>query len=163
MAYDKVVDSAKLDAAMTATANAIRAKTGGSSAIQWKETTGFADAVVNVPSSGGGGGVQIQTGEFTITSDRTQYALHGVPFTPKWFAVKGPDFGSAGVPRTVYWQKNSYTGETVTCSHKSTNASLTTVLTETYSAFSSSGFIIKQYLQLPLVAGTYKWVAMTDE
>lgn len=267
MAYDKVVDSAKLDAGMTATANAIRAKTGGTGAIPWKENTGFADAVgdisqaedlsaelaaqdalisaleeavagkaagggtaeppniqpltvvennettilghnerlsalveqvealpdavnavvepltatkngtyepeegvsgfspviVNVPSSGGGGGVQIQTGEFTITSDMTQYALHGVPFTPKWFAVKGPDFGSAGVPRTVYWQKNSYTGETVTCSHKSTNASLTTVLTEMYSEFSSSGFIIKQYLQLPLVAGTYKWVAMTDE
>lgn len=48
MAYDKVVDSAKLDAGMTATANAIRAKTGGSSAIPWKETTGFADAVGDI-------------------------------------------------------------------------------------------------------------------
>lgn len=48
MAYDKVVDSAKLDAGMTATANAIRAKTGGSSAIPWDETTGFANAVGDI-------------------------------------------------------------------------------------------------------------------
>lgn len=48
MAYDKIVDSAKLDAGMTATANAIRAKTGGSSAIPWKENTGFADAVGSI-------------------------------------------------------------------------------------------------------------------
>lgn len=48
MAYDKVVDSAKLDAGMTATANAIRAKTGGTSAIPWEETTGFADAVGDI-------------------------------------------------------------------------------------------------------------------
>lgn len=48
MAYDKVVDSAKLDAGMTATANAIRAKTGGTGAIPWNETTGFADAVGDI-------------------------------------------------------------------------------------------------------------------
>ena len=48
MAYDKVVDSAKLDAGMTATANAIRAKTGGTGAIPWKENTGFADAVGSI-------------------------------------------------------------------------------------------------------------------
>lgn len=48
MAYDKIVDSAKLDSGMTATANAIRAKTGGTSAIPWNETTGFADAVGDI-------------------------------------------------------------------------------------------------------------------
>lgn len=52
MAYDKVVDSAKLDAGMTATANAIRAKTGGTGAIPWKETTGFAEAVAGITSGG---------------------------------------------------------------------------------------------------------------
>lgn len=53
MAFDKVIDSAKLDAGMTATANAIRAKTGGSSPIEWDEETGFKTAV-EVISSGGG-------------------------------------------------------------------------------------------------------------
>jgi hypothetical protein len=53
MAFDKVIDSAKLDAGMTATANAIHAKTGGSSPIEWDEETGFKTAV-EVISSGGG-------------------------------------------------------------------------------------------------------------
>lgn len=52
MAYDKVVDSAQLDGAMTSTANAIRAKSGGSGNIPWNAATGFADAVAAIPSSG---------------------------------------------------------------------------------------------------------------
>lgn len=45
MAYDKVIDSTKLDSAMTATANAIRAKTGGTANLEWNESTGFKNAV----------------------------------------------------------------------------------------------------------------------
>lgn len=45
MAYDKVVDSAALDAAMTYTANRIRNKTGGTDQIMWDSTKGFGDAV----------------------------------------------------------------------------------------------------------------------
>ena len=48
MAYDKVVDSAKLDGAMAATADAIRGKTGGADSIAWDEDTGFADAVGDI-------------------------------------------------------------------------------------------------------------------
>ena len=45
MAYDKVVDSAELDAAMTYTANRIRNKTGGTDQIAWDSAKGFGDAV----------------------------------------------------------------------------------------------------------------------
>ena len=45
MAYDKVVDSAALDAAMTYTANRIRNKTGGTDQIAWDSVKGFGDAV----------------------------------------------------------------------------------------------------------------------
>ena len=45
MAYDKVVDSAALDAAMTHTANRIRNKTGGTDQITWDSAKGFGDAV----------------------------------------------------------------------------------------------------------------------
>lgn len=48
MAYDKVVDSAKLDAAVTASANAIRAKTGETAKIPWDETSGFASAISQI-------------------------------------------------------------------------------------------------------------------
>jgi hypothetical protein len=56
MAYDKVIDSTKLDSAMTATADAIRGKTGGTAQIAWDETTGFASAVGEIETGGGGGG-----------------------------------------------------------------------------------------------------------
>jgi len=55
MAYDKVVDSAKLDGAISATADAIRSKTGKSDAIPWDDDTGFADAVRDIETGGGSG------------------------------------------------------------------------------------------------------------
>ncbi len=45
MEYDKVVDSAALDAAMTYTANRIRNKTGNTDQIAWDSVKGFGDAV----------------------------------------------------------------------------------------------------------------------
>ena len=45
MAFDKVVDSAALDAAMTYTANRIRNKTGDTNQIMWDSAKGFGDAV----------------------------------------------------------------------------------------------------------------------
>lgn len=53
MAYDKVVDSTLLDAGLTATANAIRAKTGSSSPIAWDSANGFKAAVEGIDTEGG--------------------------------------------------------------------------------------------------------------
>lgn len=53
MAYDKVVDSAQLDAAMTYTANRIRNKTGDTNQIAWDSAKGFGDAVDAISSGGG--------------------------------------------------------------------------------------------------------------
>lgn len=53
MVYDKVVDSAALDAAMTHTANRIRNKTGGTDQIAWDSAKGFGDAVDAISSGGG--------------------------------------------------------------------------------------------------------------
>ena len=52
MAYDKVVDSTQLDAAMSYTANRIRAKTGDTNQIAWDSIKGFGNAVDAI--SGGG-------------------------------------------------------------------------------------------------------------
>jgi len=51
MAIDKAVDSAKLDAALVATADAIRAKGGGTAKLAWKETNGFADEIDTLPDA----------------------------------------------------------------------------------------------------------------
>lgn len=53
MAFDKVVDSTQLDAAMTYTANRIRNKTGGTDQIAWDSAKGFGDAVDAISSGGG--------------------------------------------------------------------------------------------------------------
>lgn len=55
MAYDKVVDSAALDAAMTYTADRIRSKTGGTDQITWDSVKGFGDAVDAISGSGSSG------------------------------------------------------------------------------------------------------------
>ena len=52
MAFDKVIDSAALDAAMTYTANRIRNKTGGTDQIAWDSAKGFGDAVDAISSGG---------------------------------------------------------------------------------------------------------------
>ena len=53
MAFDKVIDSTKLDSAMTYTANRIRNKTGDTNQIAWDSAKGFGDAVDAISSGGG--------------------------------------------------------------------------------------------------------------
>lgn len=53
MAFDKVIDSAKLDTAMTYTANRIRSKTGSTDSIAWDTSKGFGDAVDLITADGG--------------------------------------------------------------------------------------------------------------
>lgn len=63
MAFDKVVDSAALDAAMTYTANRIRNKTGDTNQIVWDSAKGFGDAVDAIT----GGGVDHSVEDAIIT------------------------------------------------------------------------------------------------
>lgn len=69
MSVDKLVDSTKLDACCTAEANAIRAKTGGSSQIayDWANNKGFADAIASIPS----GTTPTGTKQISITQNGT--------------------------------------------------------------------------------------------
>lgn len=94
MAFDKVIDSALLDAGMTATANAIRKKTGNNSPIEWDSSNGFKAAVEVIDTDGGvelpeldtpasdddvflgkeyiDGSGQKQSGSFTIEDELTE-------------------------------------------------------------------------------------------
>lgn len=79
MAYDKVVDSAALDAAMTYTANRIRNKTGGADQIMWDSAKGFGDAVDAI-SSGGGNPFEafesLQSFELSTNSTITEFVAN---------------------------------------------------------------------------------------
>lgn len=74
MGYDRLVDSAKHDAALTTTANSIRAKTGGAGKIEWNAMTGFADAIASL--------VGAKTGTFTPTYSGGNITISGLGFKP---------------------------------------------------------------------------------
>ena len=87
MSYDKVIDSAQLDGALSATADAIRAKTGDAAQIAWDASSGFASAISGISS-----GAKVATGTFTIAAlDSSKYydmstrgaiTVSGIGFTP---------------------------------------------------------------------------------
>lgn len=97
MAIDKAVDSAALDAGMTATANAIRAKSGGSASIAWDAAKGFADAVAAIPTGGGGVTLSPSALYAEIVSSGTQVqgldtgldVVPGQVYAGAWLALKG--------------------------------------------------------------------------
>lgn len=62
MAVDKLVDSTQLDSDLTSVANAIRAKSGGSSQLAFP--AGFVSEIQAIPS-GGGGPTTVASGTFT--------------------------------------------------------------------------------------------------
>lgn len=72
MAVDKLVDSAQLDSDLTSVANAIRAKSGGSSQLAFP--AGFVSAIQAIPSGGGGNFELIGTKVFSNLSEYTDTA-----------------------------------------------------------------------------------------
>lgn len=75
MPYDKLIDSKQLDGALSATADAIRAKSGGSSKITWDATKGFAEAIAASSS--------VKTGTFTATyGNPSTVRIRGLGFKP---------------------------------------------------------------------------------
>ena len=69
MAYDKVVDSAVLDAGLKQIADAIREKGGTSDTLAFP--TAMAEAIAAIEA--GGGGATIHTGTFTVAADAKYY------------------------------------------------------------------------------------------
>lgn len=66
MAVDKLVDSAQLNSDLTSVANAIRAKSGGSSQLAFP--AGFVSEIGNI-QTGGGGGASYSSGSITLSSN----------------------------------------------------------------------------------------------
>lgn len=87
MAYDKVVDSAALDASLTAIADAIRAKAGTSDAMT---LDGMAEAIAAISAGGGEGvfGESAASGSFTLSIGAASFTVeHGLGKTPTYALV----------------------------------------------------------------------------
>lgn len=85
MAFDKVVDSAALDAGMTAVADAIRAKAGTTEPLAWPD--GFATAISGIETGGGDTLYMYASGTYTPATDRSFMKVTGIGFTPKIFKI----------------------------------------------------------------------------
>lgn len=91
MALDKVIDSAVLDAGMTAVADAIRAKAGTTDPLAWPD--GF-KAAIEAISGGGGTGLAYDMGEFVLEADTTGliYISHNLGEKPGFILVWTDDY-----------------------------------------------------------------------
>lgn len=80
MAYDKAVDSAALDAGLTAIANAIREKAGSSDALAFPDAMAAAIAAIE------SGGLKVEYGTVTAAEDTNTLSIsHNLGITPKLY------------------------------------------------------------------------------
>ena len=103
MALDKLVDSTQLDGAMTATANAIREKTGDSNTIAWDLTNGFKSAVEAIPSGGG------SDPNLIPANIKTGVDILGVVGT----YGGGPSSGSINIDQNGYYDVTNYASASI--------------------------------------------------
>lgn len=99
MALDKLIDSSWEEDCRTAEANAIRVKTGGSSAItyDWANKKGFADAIAAIGDIPSGGTDRLKTATLTLTQDYPIEATVGTIIKGLIDATIGTDYWVAVV------------------------------------------------------------------
>lgn len=109
MAVDKLVDSTQLNSDLTSVANAIRAKSGGSSQLAFP--AGFVSEIGNIPSGGGA----LETGEVTLASDIETFTANVSQLYNRFCVIRGNDkvdWTYRSAYRTVlfcYGDANKYT------------------------------------------------------
>lgn len=102
MAYDKAVDSAALDAGLTAIANAIREKAGSSDVLAFP--TAMVDAIAAIESGGGG----VATGTITPTSSSAITVEHGLGNIPSLIV-----FFATNTQVTTKWKQMLVVGSVI--------------------------------------------------
>lgn len=145
MAFDKVIDSAQLDAGLTTIANAIREKAGVNDNFAFP--AGFAEAIAAI-EAGGGGGIAygtIQTStdtiELTITHD-----LGIIPDIVFYWQDKVPSSGYSTFlamskrNASVFTGSNSYTANCQDTSNKAVFHKNQNSLDSTYSNVTSMAY-----------------------
>lgn len=111
MAFDTVIDKAQFETALTASANAIREKTGRADSIEWLADKGFADAIGAIAVGGGGSdGEWFNDGDthiwITLQEGRTSPKLGVCPkgtVTVDWGDGTEPDVLTGTSTSTVKW------------------------------------------------------------
>lgn len=178
MAYDKIVDSAALDANLTALANAIRAKGGTSASLAFPN--GMVEAINAITTGGGTGGGGLPTGvsaidygTFTLSADSTTQAnvYHNLGVAPD-FAIWWLDGAHLATATTSVAVRGVMfnTGTTATMNARMLVGGYDASgkggsETGTYSAqyfMTKASFVARCDPDYPILAGlTYHWIAGT--
>jgi len=165
MAVDKLVDSSKLNNALAATADAIRAKTGDSAdiAFDYSNETGFADAVSDIETGGG-----VTVSPLSVTANGTYTAPSGTAYSPVTVNVSGGGGTTPASPKAVNFI--DYDG-TILYSYSESDALALTDLpaNPSHSGLTSQGWnwtLAQIKSQLTAMPGTPVWVGqmyITDD
>lgn len=118
MAFDKVIDSAELDAGLTATAEAIREKTGQTAPIPWEAMKGFATAIAGIQAGGGSGdGLAFDMGEFVLDTDINNSITgsgggipHSLGEVPDFVLIWTDDFSDLSAENLSPYSSTSFLG-----------------------------------------------------
>lgn len=93
-----MADYLTTDTDLTTVADAIRAKGGTSAALEWP--SGFAQAIADIPS-GGGGGTYIEMGQ-------NDYSYHGLIFDSQWSLLPTRTMADAGESIVIEGQQTRW-------------------------------------------------------
>lgn len=110
MAYDKVVDSGVLDGKLTAIADAIRGKTGGTDALTLEQ---MAAAIGGIS---GGGGLTYDMGEFVLDAEcqlletEKSQIYHGLGEVPQFVLIWTDDFKNLNVDNVSPYTNTTMAG-----------------------------------------------------
>lgn len=164
MAIDKVIDSAKLDTALTATANAIREKNGSADPIAWDNNTGFANAVENIEAGGGGSEIETFIGE---GGSSFQIPMPAVP-SDVMICMDGYDCKSEHKDNAVIWiyMKLSGAYESNGKEHVRANVGSSLFYSESYLLQRSATYVfyvVDGFLQIDLANGSYASQAILED
>lgn len=165
MAYDKVIDSAALEANLKTVADAIRAKAGTSDALAFP--AGFAEAIAAISASGDGFTYGTHT---PASSTNTVQITHGLGSKPKMFMVyQTPSFSIKDNTIIVflYAEKPIYFGITSSAAtnfgviYKSGKYTINVILSESNVTLEVDNSTIElTYTGYPFSTNSYSWIAI---
>lgn len=175
MAIDKAIDSAQLDADLTAVANAVRTKGGTSASLAFP--AGFVSAIGSLAGEGSYD-ILSASGSYVPASDETQITIGGLPFKPNaflvWHEPNGVPSVSLGGKFGRFWfngrtnstgvnnEVNGYHFDGAPDSYLDLN-DLSAAGFSNFGSVSSDGFTLKKYGGTNVynfIAGqTYSWKA----
>jgi hypothetical protein len=165
MAFDKVVDSQKLDSAIKATANAIRSKITDKSPIPWDQNLGFSEIIQKLKTTTG-----FLLGEFVVGDDveitqSTPFVVSGMKIKPKHilaFYMMGS--GSTNFLRGAlcYFEK----GERDNFLRLQSNGMISSAINQYSVVITNSGFEIYGSSDTSvslILPGTWGYIAISEE